>query len=342
MLVDGMEDLDDFGTDEEEEDERPRGKRAARVDSDIDEEDEEPTKAPSRPVARASAAPKQPTSKRKRDSDANGRTPKRTRVTEGGDDQSEGGNSTNGLTEKEDGAMNQDSQGEETLEVEQNLFSASDEDSFATPRWAILPSRPFPRTYLPVDHTADPTKALHQHDPPRSSDLAGQWHPLPKTTPPSSPVNKYTDRTVPKTLPRVPSQRSTLMTRTRTRQSSPSVFESELCQKSSKVRSDGTSNLARLKYALTRHQSSSLLSRSVQHGSPWLWGTRKLIQPGTICLGKNCASFNVILPNPNLRLHLHRNADPWNHVAHPLRAMETTEKDLCLDCLPLPTPPKGE
>ena len=259
MLVDGMEDLDDFGTDEEEEDERPRGKRAARVDSDIDEEDEEPTKTQSRPVARASAAPKQLTSKRKRDSDANGRTPKRTRVTEGGDDQSEGGNSTNGLTEKEDGAMNQDSQGEETLEVEQNLFSASDEDSFATPRWAIPPSRPFPRTYLPVDHTADPTKALHQHDPPRSSDLAGQWHPLPKTTPPSSPVNKYTDRTVPKTLPRVPSQRSTLMTRTRTRQSSPSVFESEPCQKSSKVRSDGTSNLARLKYALTRHQSSSLL-----------------------------------------------------------------------------------
>ena len=30
--------------------------------------------------------------------------------------------------------MNQDFQGEETLEVEQNLFSVSDEDLFATPR----------------------------------------------------------------------------------------------------------------------------------------------------------------------------------------------------------------
>jgi hypothetical protein len=36
MLMSGMEDLDDFGTDEEE-DTRPRGKKAARVDSDMED-----------------------------------------------------------------------------------------------------------------------------------------------------------------------------------------------------------------------------------------------------------------------------------------------------------------
>ena len=121
-----------------------------------------------------------------------------------------------------------------------------------------------------------------------------------------------------KTLPRVPSQRLTLMSWTQTCQSSPSIFESEPCQKSSKVRLGGTSNLPHLKCALTRCQSSGLSLRSMRHGSPWLWGTRKLIQPGTICLGKNCASFNVILPNPNLRLHLHRDVDLWSRAVHPL------------------------
>lgn len=120
MFTNGMDDLDDFGTDEEEEGRPPQGKPAARADSNG--EGEGSTRVQSRPVSKSKTTPKQPTSKRKRASDANDRTSKRTRVVE----ERSGG---------EDEAMNQDSQGEETLEVEQNLFCQSDEDSSAAPRW---------------------------------------------------------------------------------------------------------------------------------------------------------------------------------------------------------------
>jgi len=140
MFINGMEDLDDFGTDKEEEDQRPRGKRAARADSDKEDGDEEPVRTQSRPVSKTAAAPEQPTSKRKRVSDTSDRTSKRTRVIKTvGSGGLEGGSPSNGSTgEKEDDAMDQDSQGEETLEVEQNLFCPSDEDPLTVPRWACL------------------------------------------------------------------------------------------------------------------------------------------------------------------------------------------------------------
>ena len=139
MMVSGMDDLDDFGTDEEEEDRRPHGKRPARADSDTEDEDEESTRPQSRPVNKTMGAPKQPLSKRKRVSDTNDRTPKRSRVIEGS-----GSRETNGSTEeKKDDAMDQDSQGEETLEVEQNLICPSDEDSLTTPQLVFLFPAPF-------------------------------------------------------------------------------------------------------------------------------------------------------------------------------------------------------
>jgi len=135
MLVSGMEDLDDFGTDEEDKRRRPQGKKLARVDSDTEDEDWEPARTQSRPTRKAVTVPEQPASKRKRVSDTSDRTPKRTRVIHGG---KSGGKTTNGPTrEREVDAMNQDSQGEETLEVEQNLFYPSDEDSLTVPRWVM-------------------------------------------------------------------------------------------------------------------------------------------------------------------------------------------------------------
>ena len=134
MLMSGMEDLDDFGTDEED-DEQPRGKKAARVDSDPDA-DEELARAQYKPLSKITSAFKLPTSKRKRISDTNDRTSKRTRVTDdGGNGELEGRNPLGGpIDENDDDAMDQDSQGEETLEVEQNLFYPSDEESLTTPR----------------------------------------------------------------------------------------------------------------------------------------------------------------------------------------------------------------
>lgn len=130
MLRSGMEDLDDFGTDEEEEDQRPRGKRATRVDSETEDEDTPPTRAKSRPVSKTVTESKQPPSKRKRVSDTPDRRSKRTRVIKSiGNNVMEGENPTNGSVGEEEDAMDQDSQGEETLEVEQNLFCPSDEDS---------------------------------------------------------------------------------------------------------------------------------------------------------------------------------------------------------------------
>lgn len=135
MLVSSMEDLDDFGTEDEEEAEQPRGEKAARVDSDPDD-DEEPAKVQYKPLSKITSAFKLPTSKRKRISDTNDRTSKRTRVTDDGSNgELEGRNSLGGpIDEKDDDAMDQDSQGEETLEVEQNLFYPSDEESPTTPR----------------------------------------------------------------------------------------------------------------------------------------------------------------------------------------------------------------
>ena len=133
MLISGLEDLDDFGTEDEEEGgvRLPRGKRAARFDPDSDDEYGEPPKAPTRPVSKVAATPKRPISKRKRVSDTTDRTPKRSRVTDGGRHGELGReSSSNGRSEEEeDDAMDQNSQGEETLEVEQNLCYPSDEET---------------------------------------------------------------------------------------------------------------------------------------------------------------------------------------------------------------------
>ena len=94
MMASGMEDLDDFGMDEEGEDRRSQGKRPARADSDTDEEDEESLRTQFRPVNKTMGAPKQPLFKRKRVGDTNDRTPKRLRVTEGS-----GSREANGPTE---------------------------------------------------------------------------------------------------------------------------------------------------------------------------------------------------------------------------------------------------
>ena len=135
MFVDGMEDLDDFGTDEEEEAQRPRGK-VARVNSDAEGRDTQPVRAQFRPVSKTVVASKQPNSKRKRISDTSDRTSKRTRVIPGSSrGKTEGENPTSDpISEKEDDGMDQDSQGEETLEVEKSLFYPSDEDSLAMSR----------------------------------------------------------------------------------------------------------------------------------------------------------------------------------------------------------------
>jgi hypothetical protein len=153
MFVDGMEDLDDFGTDEEEENQRQRGKKAARVDPDTEDEDTHLARAQSRPVSKTAAAPKQPKPKRKRVSDTSDRTSKRTRVIPGSSrGEIEGENPTSDPTgEKEDDIMDQDSQGEETLEVEQNLFYSSDEDPSTVPRWVMPFPHPFGRfTFLQI------------------------------------------------------------------------------------------------------------------------------------------------------------------------------------------------
>jgi len=148
MLVSGMEDLDDFGTDEEAEVRRARGKKAARVDSDTEDEGWEPTRVQPqpRPTKKAAAPPEQPVSKRKRVSDATDRTPKRTRVVHGNGAGGVEGESPTDSPTGEHGAMDQDSQ----LEVEQNLFYPSDEDSLPIPRWVIPLSRSVNREVIPM------------------------------------------------------------------------------------------------------------------------------------------------------------------------------------------------
>lgn len=150
MFVDGMEDLDDFGTDEEE-NQRPRGKKVHRVDSDTEDEETRPARPQPRPASKAMAAPEQPNPKRKRVSDTSDRTSKRTRVIAGSSrGGTEGENPTNDPDEEKEGdVMDQDSQGEETLEVERDLFYPSDEDSLTAPRWVIPFSRSLGRfTFL--------------------------------------------------------------------------------------------------------------------------------------------------------------------------------------------------
>ena len=127
MLISGLEDLDDFGTEDEGEGgvRLPRGKRAARFDPDSDGEHGEPPKGSPRPVSKVTVTPKRPISKRKRVSDVTDRTPKRSRVTDGGRH-----GSSNGRSEEEEGyVMGQNSQGEETLEVKQSLCYPSDEET---------------------------------------------------------------------------------------------------------------------------------------------------------------------------------------------------------------------
>ena len=153
MFVDGMEDLDDFGTDEEEENQRPRGKKAPRVDPDTEDEETRSARAQPRPASKAIAAPEQPNPKRKRVSDTSDRTSKRTRVIAGSSRGGlEGDKPTSDPTgEMEGDVMDQDSQGEETLEVERDLFYPSDEDSLTVPRWVTPFSPSFGRfTFLQI------------------------------------------------------------------------------------------------------------------------------------------------------------------------------------------------
>jgi hypothetical protein len=157
MLKSGMEDLDDFGTDEEEEEDRPpRAKRLARFDSDSDDEYRDLAKPLPRPVSKVATTSQQPISKRKRVSDTTDRTPKRTRVTDDGrNGELERGNSTSGLSEeKEEDVMDQDSQGEETLEVEHNLFYPSDEETIV--RYVLFFSASLPEISCSLDHTTTP------------------------------------------------------------------------------------------------------------------------------------------------------------------------------------------
>lgn len=117
-----------FGADGDEE-ERRRGKRAPRVDMDAGGDDYSP-KGQIKAVNKSSIAPRHPPSKRKRVSDTNDRTLKRTKVITGGSSaESNARSSSNGRSGKEDDAMKQDFQGEESLEVEQNLFDSLDEES---------------------------------------------------------------------------------------------------------------------------------------------------------------------------------------------------------------------
>ena len=282
----GMEDLDDFGTEEEEEEEirQRRGKRAARFDSDSDDEYDESAKAPPRPVSKVAVTPKQPISKRKRVSDATDRTPKRTRVTVGGrNGVLEGGSPSNGpLEEKEGDAMDQDSQGEETLEVEQNLFYPSDEETIV--RWVQRLMHSLPRIHVPIDHTTTPLGA-HQSDLPNPLELATQLHLLPKPSILLNLVNQSTDLTAPRTPPQALFPQLTLMNRKTNRHLYPSASGNEQFRRSSKVRLVGTSKMALfvlLKSVLTRHQNQSLsfLSRDVRPGRLGLLRTRKLVLLG--------------------------------------------------------------
>ena len=314
MLISGMEDLDDFGTDEEEEDRRLRGGKAARVDSDTEDEDTQPAKTQSRPVRKTVAAPKQPTSKRKRVNDAPDRTSKRTRVINGnGNGDLEGENPTNGPTGEKD-VMDQDSQGEETQEVEQNLFCPSDEDSSAIPQWVIPFSCPLSRIHVSSNRAATPAGVTRQNFPPTR--LA---HQLPGARVLLDLVNQYTDPTVLSTLPLAPSPQLTSMNRTRTHRSSPDALGSEQSQRSSKVRSVATSNPApfvHLKSTLIHRQALIFLLRGARLGrflSVWKFAT-----PGRTCLGKNCRNSSATPLNLGPHLHPHQSADPLNHVDHPL------------------------
>jgi hypothetical protein len=120
---------------------------AARVDSDSEYEGEGPARVQSRPVSKTMTAPEQSAPKRKRASDTSDRTAKRTRVIQsGGSGETGRGSLASGPARGEDDAMDQDSQGEETLEVEQNLFCPSDEDSSTIQQWVApfhIPSRGF-------------------------------------------------------------------------------------------------------------------------------------------------------------------------------------------------------
>lgn len=218
MLVSGMEDLDDFGTDEEDKRRRPQGKRPARVDSDTEDEDWEPTRAQPRPAGKAVAIPEQPASKRKRVSDTSDRTLKRTRVVHGGrSGGTEGESTTNGpIGEGADDAMNLDSQGEETLEVEQNLFYPSDEDSLTIPRWVA--------SFSYSESHNNSYGIAHRRGLPNHLGPVVQWRPLPRT---GLLPNLFTGLTVPNTLHPVFSRQSTSMKPTRTRQLSPSAFGNE-------------------------------------------------------------------------------------------------------------------
>ena len=115
MPKNGMEDLDNFGTDEEEEYQELRGKGATRADSDTEDDDEDPAKAQPGPANQAAAAPVQLIPKRKRLSDTNDRTSKRSRVAVG----SSGG----------------ETQGEKPID---DPTYQSDEDSLNTPRFVSI------------------------------------------------------------------------------------------------------------------------------------------------------------------------------------------------------------
>jgi hypothetical protein len=124
----------------------------------------------------------------------------------------------------------------------------------------------------------------HLNGPPNRLGQVAQWRLLPRTSPLPDLVSRYTDLTVPKTLPLAFSQQFTPMKRMQTHQSSPSAFGNELSQRSSKVRLVGTSNSApfvHLKPALTRHQSSIFSLRGVRLGRPELLSNVSLVQPGT-------------------------------------------------------------
>ena len=145
MSVDDLEDLDDFGTDDEKEDQRPPKGGAAHVDSDSDDGDEEPAKTRATRGDTILVTPRRPASKRKRLSGTNDGTPKRSKITEGS-------------------------------EIEKNSLYSSNGDSLAKPQLARAsahrphnppktPSSPFPTIDLDESETDSPTSPKHVRKP---------------------------------------------------------------------------------------------------------------------------------------------------------------------------------
>ena len=80
--------------------------------------------------------------------------------------------------------MDQDSQGEGTLGVEQNMFYPSDDDLPELSRWVMPFSHFFQRNYDSTDHTGTPVEVPRQNGLPNPDylGLVVPWYLLPRTS----------------------------------------------------------------------------------------------------------------------------------------------------------------